>query len=122
MEVDQIVAKLRENKPVLENKYGVKAQLKAYRQAVLRDAFEGKFSAGWREAHKGEMEPASVLLERIKEERRENARVGATGQSPLRETTDLPQLPEGWVWTRVGDIMRHLTKRLSQPKFPGCRI
>ena len=46
----------------------VKLQLKRYRQAVLKSAFEGKFTADWREAHKGELEPASVLLEKIKVE------------------------------------------------------
>jgi len=40
-----------------------KAQLKLYRQAVLKAAFEGRLTAAWREANKGELEPANVLLE-----------------------------------------------------------
>jgi type I restriction enzyme S subunit len=46
----------------------VQAQVKRYRQAVLKNAFEGKLTAEWREAHKDELEPASVLLERIRED------------------------------------------------------
>src|SRR3972149_7510756 len=86
----------------------VKAQLKRYRQAVLKYAFEGKLTEEWRETHKNELEPASVLLERIREERKKNTKglnVGATGRSPLPvDTSDFPELPEGWVWTRVGEI------------------
>jgi len=81
----------------------VKAQLKAYHQAVLRDAFEGKLTAQWREAHKGETEPASVLLERIKEEGRKNVQ-GKVKELPPLDTSDLPRLPEGWVWTRLGEV------------------
>ena len=79
----------------------IKAQLKRYRQAVLRDAFEGKLTREWREAHKGELEPASVLLERIKEERRKNAK---DKYLPPLDTSDLPELPEGWVWTNLEEL------------------
>ena len=86
----------------------VKAQLKRYRQAVLKYAFEGKLTEKWREKHKNELEPASLLLEQIREERKKNTKgsnVGATGRSPLPvDTSDLPELPEGWVWTKVGEI------------------
>jgi type I restriction enzyme S subunit len=90
----------------------IKAQLKRYRQAVLKCAFEGKLTQEWREANKDKLEPASVLLEKIKEERknvRANLRVcpdknnpekGEHIGSPLQK--DLPPLPEGWVWTRLG--------------------
>jgi len=40
------------------------AQLKRYRQSVLKAAVEGKLTGGWRREHPG-LEPASVLLERI---------------------------------------------------------
>ena len=81
----------------------VKTQLGRYRQAVLKYAFEGKLTKEWREARKGEMEPAFVLLERIKEER------GKKGKGQLKElssldTSNLPELPEGWVWTRIGEL------------------
>ncbi len=52
----------------------VKAEIRRYRQAVLKHAFEGRLTEEWRKAHKGELEPASKLLERIKEERKKNAK------------------------------------------------
>src|SRR3990170_6123241 len=54
----------------------VKAQLKRYRQAVLKYAFEGRLTEEWRQSELRnpnsalKKEPASVLLERIKEERK----------------------------------------------------
>ena len=89
-----------------------KAELKRYRQAVLKHAFEGKLTEEWRKENIGKMEPASVLLERIKKNvgatlavaRTRNKRAGA---SPA-PANDLPQLPEGWVWTRVGNIVEDI--------------
>ena len=81
----------------------VKKELKRYRQAVLKSAFEGKLTAEWRKAHKDELEPASVLLERIKEERKRKAKEKRKELPPL-DSSDLPQLPEGWIWARLGSI------------------
>jgi type I restriction enzyme S subunit len=95
----------------------LKAKLKRYRQAVLKAAVEGKLTKDWREAHQGELEPASVLLERILKERREKweaqqlAQMKVKGKTPkddswklkykepvAPDTSDLHELPEGWVW------------------------
>ena len=46
-----------------------RAQLKVYRQAVLKHAFEGKLTAQWREENKDKLETAEQLLTRIKRER-----------------------------------------------------
>jgi type I restriction enzyme S subunit len=93
----------------------IKAQIKRYRQAVLWDAFQGKLTQEWREAHKGELEPASILLERIKEERRKNAR-GKYRELPPLDTSDLPDLPEGWVWTRLGEVVETVEKTYPKAK------
>lgn len=82
----------------------VKEQIRRYRQAVLKFAFEGKLTEDWRKAHKDELEPASELLERIKEERKKKAQRRFKELPPI-EPLDLPELPEGWVWTRVGEIV-----------------
>jgi type I restriction enzyme, S subunit len=80
-----------------------KAELARYRQSVLSHAFSGKLTAEWRETHKSELEPASALLERIRDECAKNAK------TKRKETTaavaaDLLNLPEGGEWTTVGDI------------------
>jgi type I restriction enzyme S subunit len=82
----------------------IKIQLKRYRQAVLKNAFEGNLTQQWREAHKEELEPASVLLEKIKEQRKKESK-GKFIELPPIDTSELPELPEGWVWTRVGEII-----------------
>ena len=85
-----------------------KAQLRRYRQAVLKAAVEGELTREWREAHRGELEPASVLLERVLEERRakwETKHPGKQYKPPVPpDADDLPGLPEGWVWTTLDEI------------------
>lgn len=86
-----------------------RAQLARYRQAVLRDAFAGKLTAAWREAHRGELEPASALLERIRQERAAAEAQGgrrrrARREPPPLDTSELPALPEGWVWATLGEL------------------
>lgn len=81
----------------------IKAQLKRYRQAVLEHVFQGKFTAEWRQAHKHELEPASILVERINQERQKNAK-GKNKEVPLLNSADSPELPEGWVWVLIDQI------------------
>jgi type I restriction enzyme S subunit len=87
----RIVAKLEELFTRLdagvEGLRKVKAQLKRYRQAVLKYAFEGKLTEEWRKTHRDQIEPAIELLEQISQE---NA-----------VELNLPELPEGWIWTRL---------------------
>lgn len=81
----------------------VKTQLKRYRQAVLKYAFEGKLTEEWREEHRGELEPASVLLEKIKEERKKKLGKKYKELPPV-DTENLSELPDGWVWIGLNDI------------------
>jgi len=72
----------------------IQLQLKRYRQSVLKTAFNGELTAEWRIAHKSELEPASVLWAKIKEERKKSVKYK---ELPPLDTTDLSDLPEGWV-------------------------
>lgn len=91
----------------------IKVQLKQYRQAVLKCAFEGKLTAEWREKHKDQLEPASVLLERIEEERKKKLgqpapQLRQSGKkhkepAPL-DISELHRLPESWTWAALGEI------------------
>jgi type I restriction enzyme S subunit len=81
----------------------VKLKLKRYRQAVLKHAFEGRLTEEWRKINMSKIEPAFVLLERIKKERKK--KLGKKYKELLpADTSELPGLPEGWVWTSLGDI------------------
>jgi type I restriction enzyme S subunit len=106
------------------------ANLKRYRASVLKAACEGRLLPTEAELARKEgrdYEPADVLLRRILKERRARweadqlAKMKAKGQEPRDdrwkakyeepkgpETRELPELPEGWVWTTVetaGDIV-----------------
>lgn len=99
----------------------VQANLKRYRASVLKSAVEGKLTAGWR-AKNPPKETGAQLLERILKERRvkweENqlAKFKAQGKEPPKDwqkkypepvkpdTTNLPELPEGWVWASLEQL------------------
>lgn len=72
-EQKRIVAKIEELFSELDN--GIAAlktareQLKVYRQAVLKHAFEGKLTAQWREENADKLESPEQLLARIQQER-----------------------------------------------------
>lgn len=82
----------------------IKAQLKRYRQAVLKYAFEGKLTEKWREANKGKIEPAPILLQRIKEQPKKETK-GKPKELPPLDTSDLSELPEGWGWINFAQLI-----------------
>ena len=90
----------------------VQANLKRYRASVLKAACEGKLVPTEAEVARAEgrdYEPADQLLARILSERRgcwenqENRR-GKYKEPVGPDTTDLPELPEEWVWATVDQL------------------
>jgi type I restriction enzyme S subunit len=125
----------------------VQANLKRYRAAVLRAAYEGCLVPTEAELahHEGRpYEPASVLLERILTERRfrldANQRSDSGGarnavgtsrrkardeESTGPDQTRLPPLREGWVWTSLGQLFSvciGATPSRAKPEFWGGDI
>lgn len=112
----------------------IKANLKRYKASVLKAAIEGKLTEEWRKTHP-DIEPASELLKRILIERRKKWEeeyikkyVGAHGHAlkddswkkkykepALPDTANLPELPEGWVWTNVGQISESMKNGIYKP-------
>ncbi len=90
----------------------VQANLKRYRASVLKAACEGKLVPTEAELARSEgrdYEPADQLLERILAERRarweaQEKRRGKYKEPVGPDTSDLPELPEGWVWATVEQI------------------
>ncbi len=78
----------------------IKTELKRYRQSVLKSAFEGKLTEEWREKNKDKLELASVLLEKIKEERKKKLDKKYK-ELLLVNTAILPKLPVSWLWFRL---------------------
>ncbi|EON89900.1 restriction endonuclease subunit S [Plesiomonas shigelloides] len=97
-----------------------KAKLQKYRQSVLKDAVTGKLTEQWREQNADKLEPASLLLNRILDERRANWEAEQLkafeekGQLPKNdkwkekyiepenpETNDVPEIPREWGYLRL---------------------
>jgi len=96
-------------------------KLGQYRQSLLKAAVEGALTADWRKQNKPR-ETGAQLLERILTERRARweakqlAKFKEQGKTPPKDwqkkypepvqpdTTDLPTLPDGWVWASVEQI------------------
>jgi type I restriction enzyme, S subunit len=105
----------------------IQANLKRYRATVLKAACEGRLiptEAELARRKSRDYEPASVLLERILKERRhhweasELARLKAKGKAPTddrwkgkyrepepADTEGLAELPVGWCWASVGQLL-----------------
>lgn len=96
-----------------------KEQIKRYRQAVLKYAFEGKLTEEWRRQNKDRLEPASVLLEKIKKERKEKLGKKYKELPPV-DPSELPELPEDWMWVRLGEIIEKIPitgKKLKKGQY-----
>ena len=133
-EQHRIVAKIEElfselDKGV-ESLKTARVQLDVYRQAVLKNAFQGKLTAQWREENKDKLETPEQLLARIKRERearyeqqlqeweaavKEWEEGGKSGKKISRpkkptemqrlsfaDTEPLPSLANGWSYLRLG--------------------
>ena len=141
-EQQRIVSKLEELLSELdkgiESFETAREQLIVYRQAVLKHAFEGKLTEEWRKKHADELEPAEILLEKIRAERAQRYRQqlddwkratkgweagGKKSKKPSKpgkpkdlpplteeELSELTELPEGWGWIRLGTV-------IDEPKY-----
>jgi type I restriction enzyme S subunit len=95
--------------------------LKTFRQAVLAAAFRGDLTRDWREQHT-DAESASVMLERIRAERRHESEGPYRGSNHAERKTvdmgDLPGLPPSWVWCTLDQCTNLITKGES-PNWQG---
>jgi len=117
--IEALTARSRKAREALE---AIPNLLDQFRQSVLAAAFRGDLTADWREQNP-DVEPAEVLLERIRVERCERwkeselEKMRAKGKEPQNdqwkekykepnfEEYDFPdELPEGWAGTCIGEI------------------
>jgi type I restriction enzyme S subunit len=102
-----------------------KANIKRYRASVLKAAVEGKLTVQWREQNPP-TETGAQLLARILKERRAKweesqlKKYAEQGKAPTKnwqdkypepakpDTSQLPKLPEGWVWVTVAQTSHFL--------------
>jgi type I restriction enzyme S subunit len=105
--LDELRARSQKARAALD---AVPALLDKLKQSVLAAAFRGDLTAAWRAAQPpGSVEPASQLLDRIRTERQKrweqaNPKKKYVAPEPV-DTADLPELPEGWCWSSLGQLL-----------------
>ena len=121
-------------------------QLKSYRHAVLKHAFEGKLTANWRANNPDKLETRDALLSHIRDERearyakaiecwrvavdawRTGGGVGIKPSKPVRpewpeafDYSDLPPLPKGWTYIPFEALAYSIRNGISQkPEETGA--
>lgn len=148
-EQKRIVAKIEELFSELDNGIAslktAREQLKVYRQAVLKHAFEGKLTAKWREENADKLESPEQLLVRIQQERearyqqqlkdwetavkewKANGKDGKKPGKPRENQYDikldeydkqqLPLLPNSWMWLPLNELISGLPRAMQSGPF-----
>ena len=138
-EQQRIVAKIEQMLSELdkgvENLRTAQQQLRVYRHALLKHAFEGKLTADWREQNPDKLESADALQARIWQEREARYQQqlqewevsGKTGREPkaptvlrsltAKELAALPELPKGWAWQSIEPLLSFERKPMATGPF-----
>lgn len=109
--------RVAEDKVNLNNEiYTQKKLISQLKQIVLQEAVEGKLTQEWREQNSN-TEPASKLLEDIKNEKEQlikDKKIKNEKKLQLINAEEVPfELPEDWVWCRLGDISEYIQRGKS---------
>ncbi len=122
VKVEELTARSRTVRAALAE---VPTLLEQFRQSVLASAFRGDLTADWREKHPA-TEPASVLLARIRDERRKQWEAKHPKKSYVEpvpvDDTDLPELPAGWEYARADEVVATGTVITYGIVLPGDQV
>ncbi|MCA9381926.1 restriction endonuclease subunit S [Candidatus Dojkabacteria bacterium] len=88
------------------------SEIKELRQQILQDAISGKLSEQWTKENPN-VESAEILLQKIKAEKEKlvtEGKIRKQKELPSIQEDEIPfELPNGWVWCRLGDICFKIT-------------
>lgn len=94
-----------------------KNYIKQLRQNILQDAIEGKLTAVWRKQNpvqKGNPDyDAEALFKQIQKER--NNEKKHKELTPITDEEKIFEIPNGWKWVRLGEIINLLSGRDFEP-------
>ena len=100
--IETLFARLDQGEAALRH---TQTLLARYRQSVLKAAVTGALTADWRAENAHRLEHGRDLLARILQTRRETWQGRGKYQEPAApDTSNLPELPEGWVWASVDEL------------------
>lgn len=101
--IETLFARLDQGEAAL---HAVQTLLERYRQSVLKAAVTGKLTADWRAENAHRLEHDRDLLTRILQTRRDTWRGRGKYKEPdPPDSTDLPGLPDGWVWASLDSLI-----------------
>ena len=93
--------------------------IKKLRESILQLAVQGKLTSNWRRQNQ-ELEPASVLLERIQEEKERLVKEKKIKKEkplpPIVEEDVSYALPESWEWCRMQDLCPNISSGSTPPQ------
>lgn len=100
--IETLFARLDKGEEALR---AVQKLLARYRQSVLKAAVTGELTADWRTENAHRLEHGRDLLDRILKTRREIWSGRGKYTEPVApDISDLPELPEGWVWASTEQL------------------
>ncbi len=113
--------------PHFQTFFTEKSAVKNLRETVLQLAVQGKLTQKWRASRKlsgQDVEPAAVLLEKIKAEKEQlikEKKIKKEKPLPAITEEEMPyELPEGWEWCRMRDLSYSIVPNRDKPKsFTG---
>lgn len=108
--IEELLSDLENGKQQLETVF---SQLKIYKQALIKFAFEGKLTKDWRK-RQTKLPDAKKLLESIQKERIKRAKENNEKLKKIKPLTKgqialLPKLPKGWAWCRNEELLDYTT-------------
>ncbi|MFN3554836.1 MAG: restriction endonuclease subunit S [Bacteroidales bacterium] len=99
--------------------FNEKPNVKKLRETILQLAVQGKLTTHWRKENPG-VEPATELLKRITTEKQQLIKSGKIKKEkplpPIKDDEIPFELPEGWVWCRLGDAVSYGTNDKVEAK------
>lgn len=107
----------------IESLKAARSQLKVYRHAVLKRAFEGKLTADWRTENLGSVERIEETLAKVESPPRPNrwktrSKDVIPGHAALAINDPGLALPDGWAWVKLVDVARMETGHTPSRKHP----
>ena len=116
--VKKISLQLKKTKQLSVEIESQKNYIKQLRQNILQEAIEGKLTADWRKQNpvkKGNPDyDAEALFEQIQKER--SIEKKQKELSPITDKEKLFEIPEGWKWVRLGEIIKEPPRNGYSPK------
>ena len=118
-ELSNLFVSLQEKQKELSAEYEKQTEYaKLLRQNILQQAIEGKLTADWRNQNpvqKGNPDyDAEALFELIQKERNNEKKQKVL--SPITDEEKPFEIPEGWKWVRLGEIIKEPPRNGYSPK------